>query len=600
MNECTVRAAWLHERVTAGAAAALRPARSRRDSLAPMILPFAQKRALARPARSVRLARAACLAGAAAACLALGCQGILGIHDVSRDGAGGAGGNGAGGDGGDGGAASGEGGSGGGPASGSGGGMPQAGFSIALDPAATRVVRGGSADLTVTVTRSSDFAGEVELSLADLPGGVTAGPVVVPGDETTGVLTLAADPLATVGGAAPSLVASAPGLEDRVAPVALLVADPPGTLDQSFDGDGIATSGTAHEARAVVVQEDGRIVVAGVDGDTWGLARFLPSGALDPEFGTGGLVVGQEGSVASLALQPDGRILAVGTRNAQLSVVRFNASGGVDQAFGASGVARLAPGWISGSEGFDVAVQSDGAIIAVGVGISGNRGIVVRFSPTGDADRAFGGSGIFSLDERPLHSVALAADDNIIVGGTERPQGPAFLAARLDRDGVLDAGFGTGGIAYLDRTPYNDTDLALGSDGKPVLVGYALDGVNEWTFARFNADGSADTTFGGGGLVRGSAGDAHYVRGRGVALQADGKILGAVAGGTVASGITASILRFLPDGTRDVGFGASGAVVLNDHPEANHLYAVAVQRDGRIVAVGKRSSLGLMVVRVWD
>ncbi|WP_437799762.1 hypothetical protein [Sorangium sp. So ce693] len=561
-----------------------------------MILPLAplvQRSALPRPARGVRLARAAFLAGAAAACLALGCQGILGIHDVSRDGAGGEGGAG-------GAAASGGGGGGEVSAHGSGGGAPQVGFSIALDPAAARVVRGGSTSLTVAITRSGDFAGDVALSLSGLPSGVSASPIVVPDGEATGVLTLAAEPLATVGGAAPSLVASAPGQEDQMVPLSLLVADPPGTLDQSFDGDGIATSGTPHEARAIVVQEDGKILVAGNDGETWGLMRFLPGGVLDPEFGTAGLVVGQEGTVESLALQPDGRILAVGTRKDQLTVVRFNASGGIDQAFGASGVARLDPASISGSEGFDAAVQSDGGIIVAGVGKPGNRGIVVRFSSMGDVDRDFGGSGLVSFENRPLHSVALGEDGQIVAGGTERDAGPAFLAVRLDRDGTLDPDFGMGGIAYLSQTPYNDNDLALGSDGKPILVGYALDGVNHYAFARFNADGSADTTFGGTGMVNASGEEKPYVRGYGVALQADGKILGAVAGGTVNSGITASILRLLPDGSRDAGFGASGAVVLDDHPDQNYLYAVTVQRDGRIVAAGKRSTLGLLVVRVWD
>ncbi|WP_437977044.1 hypothetical protein WMF11_08075 [Sorangium sp. So ce295] len=560
------------------------------------LAPLAQRSALPRPARGVRLARGAFLAGAAAACLALGCQGILGIHDVSRDGAGGDGGAGAGGA-----AASGAGGGGGGDLSahGSGGGAPQAGFSIALDPAAARVVRGDSTSLPVAVTRSDDFVGDVALSLSGLPSGVTASPVVVLDGEATGVLTLTAEPLAAVGGAAPSLVASAPGLEDRELPISLLVADPPGTLDASFDGEGIAISGTSHEARAIVVQEDDRILVAGVDGDTWALARFLPSGVLDPEFGTGGLVVGQKGTVESLALQPDGRIVAVGTRDHQLAVVRFHGNGGIDQVFGASGVAKLDPATISDSEGFDVAVQSDGAIIAVGVG-PGSRGIVARFSSTGDFDPDFGGSGLVSMAERPLDSVALGEDDQIVAGGTKRGGGTTFLAARLDRDGVLDPGFGSGGIAYLSQTPYNDSDLALGSDGKPVLVGYALDGVNHYAFARFNEDGSADTTFGETGMVNASGEEKPYVRGYGVALQADGKILGAVAGGTVNSGITASILRLLPDGSRDAGFGVSGAVVLDDHPDQNYLYAVTVQRDGRIVAAGKRSNLGLMVVRIWD
>ncbi|WP_437308879.1 hypothetical protein [Sorangium sp. So ce388] len=533
------------------------------------------------------------------ASFALGCQSILGIHEVSRDGDGGAaageGGSGSGGvpgHGGDGGAGGGTGGA---------GGTAQEGFTIAIEPAAPRVVRGGSAELTVTVARSDGFAGHVELSLSDLPGGVTASPVVVPVDEATGVLTVTADALATVGGAAPSLRASAPGLGERAVPVSLLVADPPGTLDQSFDGDGIASSGTAHDARAVVVQADDKILVAGIDGETWGLARFLPSGALDPEFGTEGLVVGLEGAVESLALQPDGRILAVGTRNDRLAIVRFNADGGVDQAFGASGIATIEPAFGSDTEGFDVAIQSDGAIVAVGVAAAGNRGVLVRFSPTGDVDRAFGGGGVVAIEESPFHGLAVGEGDRLVAGGTRAISGgPTFAVTRFDPDGVPDPDYGTGGTGTLDHAPYRDADLALTPEGKTFLVGYALDGVNEWTFASFDAEGSADAAFGGSGLLRASAGEGHYVRGYGVALQADGKILGAVAGGTASAGVTASLLRFLPDGTRDPGFGASGAVVLDDHPETNRLDAVAVQRDGRIVAAGKRSNLGLMVVRVWD
>src|SRR5687767_2669375 len=118
------------------------------------LAPSAQRSALLPAIRGVRFARAACLAGAATAFFALGCQNILGIHEVSRDG--------------DGGAASGEGGSGsggrpghGGGGTGGEGGTAQEGFSIALDPAAARVVRGSSAELTVTVARSGDFAGDV-------------------------------------------------------------------------------------------------------------------------------------------------------------------------------------------------------------------------------------------------------------------------------------------------------------------------------------------------------------------------------------------------------------------------------------------------------
>ncbi len=50
----------------------------------------------------------------------------------------------------------------------------------------------------------------------------------------------------------------------------------------------------------------------------------------------------------------------------------------------------------------------------------------------------------------------------------------------------------------------------------------------------------------------------------------------------------------------DAGFGTSGAVVLDDHPDQNYLYAVAVQRDGRIVAAGEAVEPGAHGLRVWD
>ncbi|WP_437652433.1 hypothetical protein [Sorangium sp. So ce1182] len=103
----------------------------------------------------------------------------------------------------------------------------------------------------------------------------------------------------------------------------------------------------------------------------------------------------------------DGRILAGGTRDDRLAIVRFNADGGVDQAFGASGVAAIDRAFGSDTEGFDVAVQSDGGIVAVGVAAAGNRGVVVRFTSAGDVDGAFGGGGVVAIEERPFHGLAV-------------------------------------------------------------------------------------------------------------------------------------------------------------------------------------------------
>lgn len=513
--------------------------------------------------------------------LALGCGALLGIHDVERDGAGAQGGAGAGG--GDG-----------------GGGGQQAQYSLSLSDAAPRVVRGSSVDLTVTVTREPGFTGAVDLSIVDLPTGVTAGTATVAAEASTGVLTLTAGPQASLGAADASLVASAEGLADRSVPVAVLIADPPGTLDQTFDADGITIAAATGSAHAMAVQPDDRIVVAGLDGSTWVIARYLPGGALDPGFGAGGVVTDIDGTLDDIALQPDGKILVVGqTTGTHAVVARYNQDGSRDQAFGANGLAALDGSVFSSSRGYGVAVQSTGAVVMVGTESPDNNGFILRFSPSGQRDLGFPAAGLVSAADQAYHTVAVGAGDSLVVGGTSSLGiGPTFMAARFDSEGAVDPGFGGAGVALLGPTPFNDSGLALQQDGKPVLSGKRLDGVNGLAFARFTADGLSDATFGAGGLV--DPQDVNYESTHDVALAADGKLLGVTTSGTVASGLVAAILRRLQDGSPDPGFGAAGKVLFDSGSIPSYLRAVAVQRDGRIVAAGSRGSADLMVVRVWD
>lgn len=532
--------------------------------------------------------RGAALAACALAIgVPLGCQSILGIHDVARDEVGGAGGGA---------------GAGGHPQGGGGGsgGQSQEGFSLSLGAAIPRVVRGSSRDLTVTVTREPGFDGPVEVTLNDLPSGVTATSVVVAPMDTSANLTVSATPPALLGDAPVTLRGAAGGLEDHLVPVTLLVADPPGKLDQTFDGDGIATSGSAAIARAIAVQDDDKIVVAGADGMTWMLARFLPDGAQDPDFGSGGVVTDATGVVEGLAIQPDGRILVVGVVNDKVAVVRFNPDGGRDQSFGSNGLAAVGPERFSSSHGQGVAVQSTGGIVVAGTESSDNNGFVLRFSPDGDLDQDFGSSSFFTASRLGYQGVVIGEGDRILVAGTQRgDSGQGFAVTRLDADGSPDLTFAQTGTIVLSESPYTVSGLALQSDGKPVLVGSVSDGVNGYALARFNSDGSPDATFNASGFLRAEL-EIQYTRGQAIAVQADGKLIGVTTSGTQASGLRASIFRRLPDSALDAGFGDGGEILFEDQPIANHLFAVAVQRDGRIVAAGSRSSAGFLVVRVWD
>ena len=123
-----------------------------------------------------------------------------------------------------------------------------------------------------------------------------------------------------------------------------------GTLDQTFGDHGIARNsiGGFDVANAMVLQPDGRIVLAGQSDGDFALARYTASGALDASFGTGGVVktpIGPSFDIAyGLALMPWGRLVAVGSaristsaQGTDVAAVAYNADGSLDKYFGDGG-----------------------------------------------------------------------------------------------------------------------------------------------------------------------------------------------------------------------------------------------------------------------
>ena len=133
--------------------------------------------------------------------------------------------------------------------------------------------------------------------------------------------------------------------------------------------------------------------------------------------------------------------------------------------------------------------------------------------------------------------------------------------------------------------------VAIQPDGKIVAAGYSDAGGNrDFALVRYNADGSLDTTFGGGGKVLtdfGAASDDDAVR---VALQPDGKIV--VAGYSERPRhCDFALVRYNADGSLDPSFGAGGKVLtdLGDSSDDDGR-AVAIQPDGKIVAAGSATT----------
>lgn len=292
---------------------------------------------------------------------------------------------------------------------------------------------------------------------------------------------------------------------------------------------------------------------------TWGASASIPV-PLDPSFGANqGYTVTTINTGASedepfeLVRQPDGKFVAPGksyngpSHNTDFTVIRWNADGTQDTSFGTNGWAR------------------------------------VDF---------FGG-----IDE--ALSVALQPDGKILVAGTvfNTSNGTSDMGlARFNANGTLDttfATYGAPGIASLDFT--GGSDQALGilllPDGKIMLGGYATIFGKPFDFglARYNADGSLDTTFGLQGRVATDVGGGQDILVR-LRLQPDGKIIAAgMSYNTTAKNLDYAVARYLPSGQLDTTFSSAGkaGVETLDFSGADDIgFAVTLRYDGKIIMGG--------------
>ncbi|HEY6149058.1 MAG TPA: delta-60 repeat domain-containing protein, partial [Gaiellaceae bacterium] len=181
----------------------------------------------------------------------------------------------------------------------------------------------------------------------------------------------------------------------------------PGELDASFGSGGKVTTligSDESDARAVVVQPDGKIVVGGWAGSaTLALARFKPNGGLDPTFGSGGkattsLAGSFDAAVYALALQPEGKIVAAGIDfltqfESDFVVARYNANGSLDKTFGGSGFVTTDFDRLDAAHA--VVIQPDRTIVVAGgsIGPGGPAVVLARYRPNGSLDPSFGSGG---------------------------------------------------------------------------------------------------------------------------------------------------------------------------------------------------------------
>ena len=215
----------------------------------------------------------------------------------------------------------------------------------------------------------------------------------------------------------------------------------------------------------------------------------------------------------------------------------------------------------------------------------------------GDLDPTFGIGGIVTTDfgssTDDAQEVVIQPDGKIVAGGT---RGLDFAVARYNTDGSLDATFGTGGLVVTDLYggSYDIAGaVALQPDGKIVLAGQTrtpASPVTDQDFAlvRYNSDGSLDSTFGTGGIVRTDFGSPNDEGAVSVAIDSVGRIVAVGSTYTLFSpgGRDFAVARYNPDGTLDTTFDGDGRVISINTPNFDGAVDVSIQADDRIVVLG--------------
>ncbi|HEY6188831.1 MAG TPA: Calx-beta domain-containing protein, partial [Pyrinomonadaceae bacterium] len=395
-----------------------------------------------------------------------------------------------------------------------------------------------------------------------------------------------------------------------------------GDLDTTFGGSGFIPLMTGDiindgAATAVVLQPDGKLVISLYSTSSSGtnkiyLVRLNTDGSFDSSFGSGGKALVDFSAVA-LALQPDGKIVMASKGENPVPdkpdflLTRYHTNGALDTSFGTNG--RVRTDFLGREDSPSALIlQPDQKIVVAGVAFTGDTSTgkegssfaLARYNPDGSLDTSFGTGGkvLTNFPDRfsLARDVLFLPDWKLVVAGKTMSKIPNTIAddfalARYNTDGSLDSTFGTSGRVTKDIKPTDDAySLARQQDGRLLVGGTTADFLdhtspNDAALLRFNTDGTLDTTFGTDGFTTLDFAKREE-RFEKVFVQSDGKIIVFCDANAANSGQGSlwALARYKPDGTLDQTFGQGGTKQLTNG--YNGLDAV-IQPDGKIVIVGK-------------
>ncbi|HEX9805177.1 MAG TPA: hypothetical protein VGA67_05840, partial [Candidatus Dojkabacteria bacterium] len=368
-----------------------------------------------------------------------------------------------------------------------------------------------------------------------------------------------------------------------------------GTLDTSFDSDGIVNykgaAGNNYDiGNSVIGDSQDRVVVVGVsrgepsDKEYLTLWRYNSNGTLDTSFDNDGIVVSTfDASGRDITIDENGKIVVVGVHGG-ITVWRFNEDGTPDTSFNSTGMVVSKGVADVKAEGYSVYVDSSGKILASGTSWdnSNQRNVtVLRFNSDGTLDTAFANNGVFSYifsgsEFQDGTGVYEDSSGRILLTGFARFTGSeaVMFLMRITPAGILDTTFDTDGIVTHSSPSggeeANGASIKTTSNNKIVVSGHSRDAsfqdyVSVW---RFNDDGSFDTDFGNGnGFVSFSGGIVDKF-GNTLDFDSNGNIL--VVGGQVISFLNNFSLWRLEGDPIAAPVGLQPGTYEEDYPELHY------------------------------
>ncbi|HEY0428295.1 MAG TPA: FG-GAP-like repeat-containing protein [Pyrinomonadaceae bacterium] len=333
--------------------------------------------------------------------------------------------------------------------------------------------------------------------------------------------------------------------------------------------------------------------------------------SLDTTFGSGGKVVTDFNNstdwLSSIAVQPDGKIVAIGDIHPsnKYALARYNPDGTLDATFGNGGKVMTVIANVRESAA-GLLILPDGKILISGSielpSASDSSFALLRYNSDGSLDTTFGNGGIVTTnvgpDDDQAYRLALQSDGKIIAAGrrgiyfnpTEQRKGNVALA-RYNPDGTLDTTFGNGGKVVTDFGQGLESyaiALIIQPDGRIVIAG---ESGYEFLVARYNPNGILDATFGNGGFSLANF-SSNWDRASDAVLQSDGKIIVVGSAEVHSPYDNFALARYNPDGSFDQSFGNGGKILMSTDGEIN---AAVLQSDGKIIALGTSNSTFLLL-----